>query len=410
MLVSPADETPSEPCDARPDEVDVALGIERVNEATTLGLRSVRQRLGRSADLRPRPGARGRRGSRVPRPVLAGRPGRLRDPDGTGDGPMLGRSRDRPRPARRRHLEGRHRSRSLRSQTWAMQPMTLTPEQHQFRAVVRQFAEDKLAPLAAETDERAEYSWAAFDALRSMELDCRCRSPRRTAAAAPTSSPRPSWPRSCRGWTRRPASSSSSPSWPCCPCSTSAPTPSRSGTCRGWRAARARPATASPRPTPAPTSRRWPCGRCRTATTTSSAAPRSWITNGGISDLYTGVRQDRPARWAPGHQRVRGREGLGRAGRPSSSTSWASRARPPRSSLLDEVRVPGREPHRRGGPGLLLRHAHARPQPPHHRRAGRRHRPGGAGLRRRLHEGAPDLRPTPRRRTRACSGWWPTRR
>jgi D-arginine dehydrogenase len=41
MLVSPADETPSEPCDARPDELDVALAIERVNERTTLGLRSV---------------------------------------------------------------------------------------------------------------------------------------------------------------------------------------------------------------------------------------------------------------------------------------------------------------------------------------------------------------------------------
>jgi D-arginine dehydrogenase len=41
LLVSPADETPSEPCDARPDDVDVALAIERVNEATTLGLRSV---------------------------------------------------------------------------------------------------------------------------------------------------------------------------------------------------------------------------------------------------------------------------------------------------------------------------------------------------------------------------------
>jgi D-arginine dehydrogenase len=41
VLVSPADETPSEPCDAHPDELDVALAIERVNEATTLGLRSV---------------------------------------------------------------------------------------------------------------------------------------------------------------------------------------------------------------------------------------------------------------------------------------------------------------------------------------------------------------------------------
>ena len=48
--------------------------------------------------------------------------------------------------------------------------MTLTPEQQEFRAVVRQFAEDKLAPLAAETDRTAEYSWPAFEALRSMEL------------------------------------------------------------------------------------------------------------------------------------------------------------------------------------------------------------------------------------------------
>lgn len=41
VLVSPADETPSDPRDARPDEVDIALAIERVNEVTTLGLRSV---------------------------------------------------------------------------------------------------------------------------------------------------------------------------------------------------------------------------------------------------------------------------------------------------------------------------------------------------------------------------------
>jgi D-arginine dehydrogenase len=41
LLLSPADETPSPPCDARPAEEDVALGIERVNAATTLGLRSV---------------------------------------------------------------------------------------------------------------------------------------------------------------------------------------------------------------------------------------------------------------------------------------------------------------------------------------------------------------------------------
>ncbi|GGM56937.1 glycerol-3-phosphate dehydrogenase [Longimycelium tulufanense] len=42
VLVSPADETPDQPGDARPDELGVALALERVNAATTLGLRSVR--------------------------------------------------------------------------------------------------------------------------------------------------------------------------------------------------------------------------------------------------------------------------------------------------------------------------------------------------------------------------------
>lgn len=42
VLVSPADETPSEPGDARPDETDVALALDRVAGVTTLGLRSVR--------------------------------------------------------------------------------------------------------------------------------------------------------------------------------------------------------------------------------------------------------------------------------------------------------------------------------------------------------------------------------
>jgi D-arginine dehydrogenase len=41
LLISPADETPSEPCDAKPADLDVAIAIERINDATTLGLRSV---------------------------------------------------------------------------------------------------------------------------------------------------------------------------------------------------------------------------------------------------------------------------------------------------------------------------------------------------------------------------------
>jgi len=43
VMFSPADETPSEPTDARPEEIDVAIAIDRINAATSLGLRSVRR-------------------------------------------------------------------------------------------------------------------------------------------------------------------------------------------------------------------------------------------------------------------------------------------------------------------------------------------------------------------------------
>lgn len=42
ILCSLADETPSAPCDARPEEIDVALAIERINEATHLAIHHVR--------------------------------------------------------------------------------------------------------------------------------------------------------------------------------------------------------------------------------------------------------------------------------------------------------------------------------------------------------------------------------
>jgi D-arginine dehydrogenase len=42
LLISPADETPSEPCDARADELDVAWAIEQVTQATDVPVRTVR--------------------------------------------------------------------------------------------------------------------------------------------------------------------------------------------------------------------------------------------------------------------------------------------------------------------------------------------------------------------------------
>jgi alkylation response protein AidB-like acyl-CoA dehydrogenase len=51
-----------------------------------------------------------------------------------------------------------------------VQSITLSDEQRDFRASVRQFAEDKIGPYAAEIDEKAEFPWQSFEACRAMEL------------------------------------------------------------------------------------------------------------------------------------------------------------------------------------------------------------------------------------------------
>jgi D-arginine dehydrogenase len=44
LLLSPADETPSGPCDALPDDMDVAIAVDRIEQATTLSITHVRQK------------------------------------------------------------------------------------------------------------------------------------------------------------------------------------------------------------------------------------------------------------------------------------------------------------------------------------------------------------------------------
>jgi D-arginine dehydrogenase len=44
FLGSPADETPSPPCDAQPDEMDVAVAVDRIEGATTLQIRRIRNK------------------------------------------------------------------------------------------------------------------------------------------------------------------------------------------------------------------------------------------------------------------------------------------------------------------------------------------------------------------------------
>ena len=51
-------------------------------------------------------------------------------------------------------------------------PQSLTPtdEQVEFRRVLRQFAEEQISPRAAEVDRTATYSWENFEAMKAMEL------------------------------------------------------------------------------------------------------------------------------------------------------------------------------------------------------------------------------------------------
>jgi D-arginine dehydrogenase len=41
LLGSPADETPSAPCDAQPEEIDIAIAIDRISQAADFTVRSV---------------------------------------------------------------------------------------------------------------------------------------------------------------------------------------------------------------------------------------------------------------------------------------------------------------------------------------------------------------------------------
>jgi D-arginine dehydrogenase len=44
LMGSPADETPSPPCDAQPEELDVALAVDRIERATTIPIRRIEHR------------------------------------------------------------------------------------------------------------------------------------------------------------------------------------------------------------------------------------------------------------------------------------------------------------------------------------------------------------------------------
>ena len=108
LLLSPADETPVAPGDAWADDLDVAVAVDRFEAVTTLSVRRVTHQWaglrtfgpGRSPVVGFDPAVDGF--------LLAGRPGRVRHPDGAGAGPTGGRVAGRRTEVTR--PEANHRS------------------------------------------------------------------------------------------------------------------------------------------------------------------------------------------------------------------------------------------------------------------------------------------------------------
>ena len=77
----PMDEVPSDPCDAQPDEYEVALAAYRMEERTIVKVEQHPQPLGGPQDLHARPSPGGGLCAGCGRLLLAGRAGRVRTPD-----------------------------------------------------------------------------------------------------------------------------------------------------------------------------------------------------------------------------------------------------------------------------------------------------------------------------------------
>ena len=107
--------------------------------------------------------------------------------------------------------------------------------------------------------------------------------------------------------------------------------------------------------------------------------------------LLHGLREDRQGRGAPWHLGLRGRARVGR-GRGQEGGQARAAGVEHRDDLLRRSRGPGREPARRGEPGLQARDDDARPHAPRRGGDGDRHRPRGDGVRGRLLQGTRPVR------------------
>jgi glycine/D-amino acid oxidase-like deaminating enzyme len=82
VLASPVDETPSEPCDAQPEEIDVATVAWRIEEATTMKVSRIRRKWAGLRTFTPDRTPLFEFDANAPGILLACRAGRLRHPDG----------------------------------------------------------------------------------------------------------------------------------------------------------------------------------------------------------------------------------------------------------------------------------------------------------------------------------------
>ena len=125
---------------------------------------------------------------------------------------------------------------------------------------------------------------------------------------------------------------------------------------------------------------------------------KRWITNAGESEFYTVMAVTDPEKQTRGGISAfvveKSDEGVS-FGAPEKKLGI--KGSPDPRGLPRQRPDPRRPDDRRGGQRLRDRHADPRPHPRHHRRPGRRRRPGCARLRARLRQGAPAVRQVDRR-------------
>ena len=135
---------------------------------------------------------------------------------------------------------------------------------------------------------------------------------------------------------------------------------------------------------------------------------KRWITNAGVSQFYTVMAVTDPAAGRQRHLGVRG--GQGRPGvlvrRPGAQARHQGLTHP--GAVLRRLRHPGRPDHRRGGHRVQDRAGHAGPHPGHHRRAGASASPRARSITRPGTSRSAASSARPSRSSRASSSCWPT--